>query len=205
MTTFTNCAPTDPLQQHETYRLTITPAKGFLTALVPNSTLSQMLNAALANVYEAGEIDDVTTFLQPLNANPYQLGDLAETIDLLVTSDGGEVADMLYNVLRVANDFSLWSSNDWSSVVVAGCERIVGAGAAPIGSPDAETAVYSPAAAASRATESAAASVATLNAQGNNWLTSLENDVGKVGTVVAIGVGLAILYGVYRRVKGRAA
>lgn len=204
MTSFLACAPTDALQAHETYRLTITPAQGFLSALVPNGALSGTLNAALANIFEAGSIDNVTTFAQALNANPYQPGDLAETIDVLVTSPGGVVADLLRNVLTVANDFSLWSSNDWSSVVVTACERIVGTGAAPIGSPSADAAVNSPEAAATRAAESAAASVSALNRQGSNWLTNLENDIGRVGTVVAIGVGAALLYGLYRRIKGRA-
>ena len=204
MTAYKNCAPTDPIQQHETYRLTVTPASGFLTALIPNSTLSATLNAALANIFEAGTIDGSTTFVQALNANPYQPGDLAETIDVLVTSNGGEVADLLNNLLGVGNDFSLWSSTDWSSVVVATCERVVGPGAAPIGSPDADAAVYSPEAAATRAQESATASVATLNAQSSSWLAELETNVGKIGTVVAIGIGAALLYGLYRRVKGRA-
>lgn len=204
MTTYTNCAPTDPLQQHETYRLTITPASGFLTALIPNTTLSDTLNAALTNIFASGEIDGATTFVQALNSNPYQPGDLAETVDFLVTSNGGELSDFLSALLGTANDFSLWSSTDWSSVVVAKCERVVGTNAAPIGSPAADAAVNSPQAAATRAQESASASVAQLNSQGNSWLATLENDVGKIGTIAALTLAAVVVYGVYKRVRGRA-
>lgn len=203
MTTYNNCAPTDTLQQHETYRLTIVPASGFLSAVTPNSALSATLNAALVNIYNAGTIDGQATFGQALNANPYQAGDLAETIDVLITANGGELNDLLTALLAVANDFSLWSSTDWSSVVISTCERVVGAGAAVIGSPDADAAVNSPQAAATRAQESATASVAQLNVQGTNWLTSLENDVGKIGTVVAGLLAAAVAYAVYKRIAGR--
>lgn len=201
MTTFTNCAQTDPLNMHDAYRLTFTPNKGLFSALIPNGTLSETLSTAMQNIFAAGTIDGFTCWVNALNSDPYQPGDLAETIDFLVSSSGGQVADMLTAVLAVANDFSIFSSDDLSSVVVATCERVIGAGAAVVGTPDADTAVYSAAAAAARSADAAVANAAATANQSANWLTNLENDVGTAGKYALLGVGLVAALAIYQKAK----
>jgi hypothetical protein len=195
VTEFQNCSATDPLNQHEVYRVTVTPDKGILSALIPNGTLSDTLSAAMENIYNAGTIDGVTVWVNPTYSDPYQPGDLADTFDVLVTNSGGEVVDMLNAILAVANDFSVWSSADLSSVVVASVKRVVGAGAAQIGTPAADQAAYGAGAASDRSAASAAASAAAGVNQSSNWLTTIENELGTAGKyVVWTAAGVALLY-----------
>jgi hypothetical protein len=201
MTTFTSCAQTDPLNMHDAYRLTFTPDKGILSALIPNGTLSDTLSTALQNIFAAGTIDGITCWVNALNSNPYTTGDLAETVDFLVTSSGGQVSDMIAAVLSVANDFSIFSSDDLSSVDVITCERVIGTNAAPPGTPDADNAVYSAAAAAARSASTAAANAAAATSQGSNWLTSLESDVGTAGKYAVIGAGALLAYWLYKQAR----
>ena len=193
MTAFKNCSPTDRLNQHDTYRLTFVPS-GLLTSLSGTSTLG----TAMGNLFQAGTIDGITTYVQPLNANPYQDGDMAETVDILVESAGGAVSDMLGGILAVMNQYSVWSSADWGSVSISTCEQVVGPNASAAGSPDASAAVYSPAAASARvvAAQSAAATVASTD-----WLTNLENDLGVAGKYVLFGAAGLILLALYQQGK----
>ena len=194
MTTFINCADTDLLWQHDVYRLTIIPGSHLLSLLEPDAIKSAELSYGMQGLYDAGALGNII----PLFTNPYKTGDLAETVDILVMSDGGNVATLLNNVLGAAN------APEFADVSIQSCEQVVGLKSAPVGTDTAEAAVYSPAAAGARTSDASAAA----SAVGNSWLTSLENDLGVAGKYVVFGaLGLAAvwLYGQYktaRRITG---
>lgn len=206
MTTFANCAPTDALQPHDVYRLTLIPTPGFFGAITSDANESLTVQTALEAIYAAGSIDNETTYANPILPNPYAVGNLAATFDCLVTFAGGMVADLLTNVLAVGEGAVSGFWNDWSSaalsnVAIQNCERVVGVNAAVPGTPDADTAVYSPQAASDRAQEAATAGAAVSSSAANNWLSDLEGTVGTVGKYVVIGGGLLALYWLYRQAK----
>lgn len=206
MTQFTNCALTDPLEAHDVYRLTIKPVPaGLFSLTVTSGALSTALQEAMAALYAAGSIDNVTTFVTPLLPNPYADGDLAEVVDCLVESAGGAVSDLLQNVLNVLNGvtsfFTLtgaFTSTGETAMVIGACERVVGQDAVTPGTPDANTAVYSATAAATRASEAQAAGVTVA---ASTWLSSLESDLGAAGKYVIVGATALALYYVIRKAK----
>lgn len=187
MTAFSNCAVTDLLRQHDTYRLTIVPGSHVLQFAEPDVIKSAELSYGMAAIFAAGGIGNVI----PLFTNPYKDGDLADTIDVLVMSDGGSVADMINGILDVAND------PEFADVEISNCEQVVGQTSNAPGTDAANNAVYSPQAAATRASDAAAAGAAA----GNDWLSKLESEVGTVGTYALVGVSLLGALWAYQQAK----
>ena len=209
MTTFVNCNATDPLYQHDVYRLTLVPTSGFFGPLASDANESLTVQAALDAIFAEGSIDNLTTWGSPLTPNPYVNGDLAATFDVLVTYTTGTVGQLVANVLALGEGAVSGFWNDWSSAALSNvdiktCEQVVGANTAQPGTTDATEAVYSTDAATTRAQEARTAGASVSATAANNWLANLESTVGTVGTYVVIGGGLLALYWLYsqaRRVK----
>ncbi len=191
MTTFTNCAATDQLRQHDTYRLTIVPGGHLLAFLEPDSVKSAELMYGLEGIFAVGGIENVT----PLFGNPYVSGDLAAVVDFLVMSDGNTVADMIDAVTAAGNDPAL------AAVDIQTCEQVVGAKSVASGTSAADNAVYSANATGARTSEAAAAASAIATGGSNNWLGNLESQVGKVGTVALYAGAALAAYWLYQQAK----
>lgn len=185
MTSFSKTSPSDPLQFHDVFRITLSaPSHFFETA----GADAEWFGQGLDNIWNSDALGAVTPYAP--SSNPYNPGDLAETIDFLVAGNAaGSVADML-DTLRSASRGGGINFEDL--VAVDSVEKIVGINAIPPGTPAAVDASTSLDAQTQRNTTAANAAAAAKTA--GSWLGDLENVVGQAGKWVLIGGTAFALY-----------
>jgi hypothetical protein len=185
MTTFVRTSPSDQLRFQDVYRLTLTaPSHWFETS----GADSEWFGQGLDNIWNADGLDAVTPYAP--YANPYNPGDLAETIDFLVAGTAAHTVANMLDAIRVASRGG--GINFQDLVAIDKVEKIVGDNAIPSGTNAAVGAVTSLDAQQQRTTTAAAADQAAKAA--GSWLGDLESAVGTAGKWVLIGGTAFVLY-----------